>query len=169
LRSLIQTRAAAGVASADDVQVRCTTSSVSVAVPDHYLLQLPLPFRIRDEAESVKFSSKKQPATLTVTMAVEGGIPQQQQPPAPQLLLPAAASANSSSAANKGSNDRQRQPAHRQQQQPSAEGPRSSGSSSSAPLQQRLSQVDVKTVLEELIIAMIAATGCCHMHWQPIG
>jgi hypothetical protein len=147
LRFLIQTSAAAGVTSADDVQVRCTTSSVSVAVPDRYLLQLSLPFRIRDEAESVKFSSKKQPATLTVTMTVEGSISDQQQQPAPQLSPAAAASANSTRAAIKCSSSRQRQQAHRQQQQqPPAEDPCSSGSSSSAPLQQRLSQVDVRTV-----------------------
>jgi hypothetical protein len=44
-------------------------------VPGRYLLQLPLPFGIQDEAESVKFSSKKHPPMLTVTLAVDSSIP----------------------------------------------------------------------------------------------
>jgi hypothetical protein len=85
--------AAAGVASGDDVQVRCTISSVSVAVPGRYLLQLSLPFCIKDEAESAKFSSRKQPSTLTVTLAVEGSIAQQQAPQLSVKLLPWSAAA----------------------------------------------------------------------------
>jgi hypothetical protein len=64
----------AGVACGNDVQVLCTISSVTVSVPGCYRLQLFLPFRINDEAESVKFSSKKQPPTLTVTLAVDSSI-----------------------------------------------------------------------------------------------
>jgi hypothetical protein len=131
LISFTQTFVAAGVTSGDDVQVRCTISSVSVTVPGRYLLQLPLPFRIHDEAESVKFSSKKQPATLTVTMTVEGSIQQQQQHPAPNSpgpqLSPAAAASTIGSSGSRGSKGRRRQQG--QQQQQAAEATHSSSSS----------------------------------------
>jgi hypothetical protein len=39
-------------------------------VPSRYLLQLQLPFSIDDTADSVKFSSKKQPATLRVQLRI---------------------------------------------------------------------------------------------------
>jgi hypothetical protein len=67
-------QSAAGVSCGTEVEVRCTISTVSVTVPGRYLLQLALPFCISDEAESVKFSSKKQPPTLTVTLAVDDSI-----------------------------------------------------------------------------------------------
>jgi hypothetical protein len=81
------------VDGAAHLNVRCTISSVSVSVPGRYLLQLFLPFCIRDEAESVKFSSKKQPPTLTVTLAVDSSIA----PPAAALPTSASAFAGSSS------------------------------------------------------------------------
>jgi hypothetical protein len=117
--------AAAGVASADDVQVCCTISSVSVAVPDRYLLQLSLPFCIKDEAESVKFSSRKQPPTLNITLVVEGSILQQ---PASQVPPAAAPSQGSHST-------RRRRRQQQQQQQQPASNPvtNSSISSSSRP------------------------------------
>jgi hypothetical protein len=118
---------AAGVTSADDVQVRCTISSVSVAVPDRYLLQLPLPFCIKDEAESVKYSSKTQPPTLVVILT-EGSIPQQ---PAPQLPPAAAAPATNSAASQAWQSTRRRrgQQQQQQQQQRQPEAMRSSTSS----------------------------------------
>jgi hypothetical protein len=134
------------------VQVRCTSSSVSVAVSGRYLLQLSLPFRINDEAESVKLSSKKQPATLTVTMTVEGSIQQQlaANPPLPRLSPPAAAAAssNSSSVANKGSKGQRGQ----QQQQQAAEAMHSSSSSSSA----------TPFVSDEQFLEAVVLTGPMH-------
>jgi hypothetical protein len=43
-------------------------------MPGRYRLQLFLPLFIKDEAESVKFSSRKQPPTLTVTLAVDSSL-----------------------------------------------------------------------------------------------
>jgi hypothetical protein len=100
---------AAGVSCGNDVEVRCTISSVSVSVPERYLLQLFLPFGIQGEAESVKFSSKKQPPTLTVTLAVDSSIP----PPAAALSASATAFAQSSSSSSRGS-QLQRQQQQRQ-------------------------------------------------------
>lgn len=130
--------AAAGVASADDVQVRCTSSSVSIAVPDRYMLQLPLPVQINDQAESVKFSIRKQPPTLTVTMAVESSIPQQPAPSAPGMQPSTAAAASESSSTGSHSTPRQRG----QQQQPAA----ASQSSGSTPATQP-AQLDITTAL----------------------
>jgi hypothetical protein len=104
---------AAGVSCGNDVEVRCTIStisSVSVSVPGRYLLQLFLPFCIRDEAESVKFSSKKQPPTLTVTLAVDSSIA----PPAAAQSASASASPQSSSSSSR---DAQLRGQHQQQQQ----------------------------------------------------
>jgi hypothetical protein len=99
-----------GVACGNDVEVRCTASSVSVLVPGRYLLQLPLPFGIKDEADSVKFSSKKQPPTLTVTLAVDSSIVT----PAAALSASASAFTQSSSTGSRGA----QLPGQQQQQQP---------------------------------------------------
>jgi hypothetical protein len=95
--------------------VRCTISSVSVAVPDRYLLQLSLPFCIKDEAESVKFSSRKQPSTLTVTLAVEGSIQQQPAQDLPALRLSHGAAAVASVAGQAGHSTCQQQGQQQQQ------------------------------------------------------
>jgi hypothetical protein len=111
---------AAGVSCGTEVEVRCTISSVTVSVPRRYLLQLFLPFCIKDEAESVKFSSKKQPPTLTVTLAVDSSLVR---PAATPLAASASAFAQRSSAGRQGVQQQQ-------QQQPAAF---SNNSSSSIP------------------------------------
>jgi hypothetical protein len=60
----------AGVTSAGEVSVVCTSQAVNVSVPGCYLLQLQLPFCIQDEAESVKFNSRRQPAVLRVLLRI---------------------------------------------------------------------------------------------------
>jgi hypothetical protein len=113
--------------------VRCTISSVSVLVPGRYLLQLFLPFCIKDEAESVKFSSKKQPPTLTVTLAVDSSIaPPPAAPTAP--TAPAAPQQSTGAAAVPGSNGvrRRLRPQRQRQQQQQTSSQHSSSSSSSS-------------------------------------
>lgn len=101
----------AGVASSDVVSVVCNTSSISVAVPGMYLLQLQLPFSIDDTAESVKFSSKKQPATLRLQLRIlTPGQPAAAA--AASAAAPAAAAKHSSGTARKGGKSAQ----HSQQQ-----------------------------------------------------
>ncbi|KAF6251174.1 hypothetical protein COO60DRAFT_1645339 [Scenedesmus sp. NREL 46B-D3] len=116
---------------ADDVQVRCTFSSISMAVPGRYLLQLFLPFCIKDEAESVKFSSKKQPPTLIVTTAVDSSsIMVPSAAPAPAAVQAHGAGAAALPFGSHGMRRRLR-PLRQQQQQHQAGDQHNSNSSSS--------------------------------------
>jgi hypothetical protein len=87
-------------------------------VPGRYLLQLFLPFCIKDEAESVKFSSKREPPTLTVTLAVDSSIA----PPAAAPSAPPQSTAAADSLSSNGVRRRLRpQRRQQQQQQPSTQ------------------------------------------------